>query len=262
MKRLAFILAALLWAAPVAAQTTTFSIPPGSLYPPVLLIPASAVNGAGVVTSPQLLIPDGTVGAPGLAYILDTDSGLRRSGTNTVCFVTGGGDLLCGAANLTVQNGVHLLWATDNGTDIGASAASRPRTIYSGTSFIGPLFRSDSAKVLFQGTGTGATQMSATQTTVPTCSASCGTSPAVVGTDTFMKVTMGASGVPASPFTVTFNGTWAAAPACTVTSGLATMVVGKMAIAAPTTTTTVIITTNGTAPGNSDVYFIHCGGVQ
>lgn len=118
----------------------------------------------------------------------------------------------------------------------------------------------------FYVTASGATgravQMATINQTAPTCSASCGTSPSVVGSDTAMIVTMGASGVPASPFTVTFNGTWAAAPSCTVMSALNTMVVGKMAIAAPTTTTTVIVTTNGTAPGTSDKYFIHCIGIQ
>lgn len=116
--------------------------------------------------------------------------------------------------------------------------------------------------VRVQGSGAGAAQLTSAQTTPPTCSASCGTTPGVVGTDTFMRVTMGATGVPASPFTVSFNGTWAAAPSCVVTPGLGTMVVGKIAIAAPTTTTTIIVTTNGTAPANADVYFIQCGGVQ
>lgn len=122
--------------------------------------------------------------------------------------------------------------------------------------------RSGGGVLLIQPTGTGASQVGVAQTTVPTCSGSCGTSPSVTGSDTVMIVTMGSSGVPASPFTVTFNGTWSAAPACSVTSALSTMVVGKMAIAVQPSTTTITVTTNGTAPGTSDKYSIICFGVQ
>lgn len=121
---------------------------------------------------------------------------------------------------------------------------------------------SGSAKVLLKGTGTGATQLAATQTTAPTCSSNCGTSPSIAGTDTFMTVTMGATGVPASGWVVTFNGTWAAAPSCVVQMAKAGMVVGKQVLTAVTTTTTLTAVTNGTAPANGDVYHIHCGGLQ
>jgi hypothetical protein len=100
------------------------------------------------------------------------------------------------------------------------------------------------------------------QTTAPTCSASCGTSPSVTGSDTAMLVTMGASGSPASPFTVTFNHTWAAAPSCMAIAAKTGMVAGKAPILAVPSTTTVIVTTNGTAPATSDQYAIHCIGVQ
>lgn len=105
-------------------------------------------------------------------------------------------------------------------------------------------------------------QVRTAQATVPTCSANCGTSPSVAGTDTAGIVTMGASGAPASGWVVTFNGTWAAAPSCVVQSALGSMVVGKMPIAVATTTTTLTVTTNGTAPANSDKYAYHCIGVQ
>jgi hypothetical protein len=100
------------------------------------------------------------------------------------------------------------------------------------------------------------------QPTPPTCTSNCGTSPAIVGSDSVMRVTMGSGGSPASGWVVTFNGTWAAAPACTGSSALSSMVVGKMPIALQTSTTTVTVTTNGTAPGNNDVYSIICMGVQ
>ncbi len=95
----------------------------------------------------------------------------------------------------------------------------------------------------------------------PTCSTNCGTSPSVSGSDSAMVVTMG-SGSPASGWVVTFNGTWAAAPSCTVTSAKTGMVVGKLAIAAVTTTTTITVTTNGTAPAAADVYAVQCFGVS
>lgn len=100
------------------------------------------------------------------------------------------------------------------------------------------------------------------QATAPTCSASCGTSPSVTGSDTAMTVTMGATGVPASPFTVTFNGTWASAPSCTANATKTGMVAGKAPILVVASTTTVAITTNGTAPATSDTYAIHCIGVS
>jgi hypothetical protein len=114
----------------------------------------------------------------------------------------------------------------------------------------------------FKGSGTGAAQFRTAQTTAPTCSTNCGTSPSVVGTDTFMTVTMGSSGSPASGWVVTFNGTWPAAPSCHVQMGKAGMVVGKMALTAVTTTTTITVVTNGTAPSTTDIYHVQCGGLQ
>jgi hypothetical protein len=110
MKRIVLVVAcALVGAVPASAQTMV--LPPGSLMQPVVF-PASAVNGGGVVMSPQLLLPDGTVSLPGAAFALDPDTGIRRSGANTMCFTTGGGDLFCGAANITLQSGVNLLFAS------------------------------------------------------------------------------------------------------------------------------------------------------
>lgn len=156
-----------------------------------------------------------------------------------------------------------------NGTSLevrlGDDSAAAPLTASIGTfstSTISPLFRSTTAKVLVQGTGTGATQLSATQTTVPTCTTNCGTSPSVAGTDTFMRVTMGATGSPASGWVVQFNGTWAAAPVCVAEMAKAGMVAGKQILTIVTTTTTATFVTNGTAPATADVYNVICGGTQ
>lgn len=106
------------------------------------------------------------------------------------------------------------------------------------------------------------TQVSTAQATAPTCSTNCGTSPSVAGSDTSMLVTMGSSGVPASGWVVTFNGTWATRPACQVTMAKAGMVVGKQALTVVTTTTNLTVVTNGTAPATTDEYQITCIGRQ
>jgi hypothetical protein len=177
------------------------------------------------------------------------------------------GDLLYAGTTTTlarraaVATGSILASAGTNTAPVW-SATPTVTTLTGSTSLVSALYQSSAAKILLTGTGTGPSEVAVSQTTKPTCSASCGTSPSVVGSDTAMIVTMGSTGTPASPFTVTFNGTWAAAPSCVVTSALGTMAVGKIAIAAPTTTTTVIITTNGVAPATGDKYAIHCIGVQ
>lgn len=105
-------------------------------------------------------------------------------------------------------------------------------------------------------------QIGTAQAAVPTCSSNCGTSPSVVGSDSAMRVTMGSSGVPASGWVVTFNGTWPTAPVCTVNMAKTGMVTGKDALTVVTTTTTITVVTNGTAPATTDVYSIICLGVQ
>lgn len=111
---------------------------------------------------------------------------------------------------------------------------------------------------------TGATpnQLRTAQTTPPTCSSNCGTSPSVVGTDTAMIVTMGATGTPTSAFVITFAGTWAAFPSCHAQMSKSGMVVGKLPIVASPTTTTLTITTNGTNPSTADKYAVICIGVS
>jgi len=142
-----------------------------------------------------------------------------------------------------VDSSGNLVANSDNSVDFGASGANRARNAYIGTSVVTPVFRS-------------------AQTTAPTCTSNCGTSPAVVGGDSGGIVTMGATGSPASGWVLTFNGTWAAAPSCTVQMAKAGMVVGKMPLTVVTSTTTVTVVTNGTAPANSDQYAYHCIGVQ
>jgi hypothetical protein len=130
-----------------------------------------------------------------------------------------------------------------------------------GDSLSAKLFSPSPGKLTFKG-NSNALQVAVTQTTVPTCSSNCDTSPSVTGADTAFTVTMGASGSPASGWVVTFNGTWAAAPTCIVQMGKAGMVAGKLPLTVVTTTTTMTVVTNGTAPATTDVYHAHCIGVQ
>ena len=170
--------------------------------------------------------------------------GMENAGTGSarsVAFYRSGTLHLTLDGALTVSQLVRP--AGDNSIDLGASPSNRFRNVYVGTGVITPILRS-------------------TQTTAPTCTSNCGTSPSVAGGDTAGIVTMGATGSPASGWVLTFNGTWAAAPSCIVQSALSTMVVGKMPIAVVTNTTTMTVTTNGTAPANSDKYQYICVGVS
>jgi hypothetical protein len=99
------------------------------------------------------------------------------------------------------------------------------------------------------------TQLRVTQATPPTCSANCGTTvPAVVGTDFSMLVTMGSGGVPTSPFTVTFNGTYPVAPSCHATAKVAATAFVTNANA---TQTTVVVTTAAN-PAVNNSYNVVC----
>jgi hypothetical protein len=73
---------------------------------------------------------------------------------------------------------------------------------------------------------------------------------------------MGASGGTSSPWVMTFNGTWASAPACIVTAYKSGMVAGKMPVTVTTTTTTMTVATNGTTQANGDQYAYICMGTQ
>lgn len=221
---------------------------------------------------------DGLVGTPAFASASDPTTGMYYGGSSTVVF-SAGGTAIARIANAELQNksNSRIGWssgAIGTASDLflqrdGANTLAQANgtnaqvnRLYFSTT--GPVYFQQTARtagVLFTGSG-GAMQLSFAQTTVPTCSTNCGTSPSVVGSDTSMVVTMGASGAPASGWIVTFNGTWPAAPSCLVQSGLSTMVVGKMPIAVQTSTTTLTVTTNGTAPGNSDKYNVQCTGVS
>lgn len=187
------------------------------------------------------------------------DIGLGRSAANVLKITN------CAATSYVTIGSSGILFPTDNALDIGASAATRPRNMFLAGQLVGSGviigLRYNGAGnngVIVLGNTAGTSSVTAQTTGTPTCSSNCGTSPSVVGSDSAGMVTMGASGVPASGWVVTFNGTWSAAPHCNVTPALATMVVGKLPIAVVTSTTTMTVTTNGTAPATSDKYQYQC----
>ncbi len=106
-------------------------------------------------------------------------------------------------------------------------------------------------------TGTG-TQIKATQTTVPTCSSNCGSTgtPVVVGSDSGGIITLGTGTMNAAPV-MTFDGTWAAAPACVATQ---ITTAANYVVKALSTTTTLTITLAATATASDKIAFI-CQGV-
>lgn len=113
-------------------------------------------------------------------------------------------------------------------------------------------------------TGRG-TQEAFTQAVAPTCTSAnnCGTGNGTFATgssDTAGTVTLGTT--PASGFIITFNGTWVAAPVCTVWMAKAGMAAGKQPLTTVTSTTQVTVVTNGTAPATGDIYSYRCTGLQ
>lgn len=109
------------------------------------------------------------------------------------------------------------------------------------------------------GANTTGTQIRTAQATVPTITTNGGTSPVCVGTDTFMTCTEGTSPPVAATFTVTFNGTWAAAPPCIAIRGTAGASPLVQSVVTTTTTAQVNLSANLVA---SEAYHIHCGGRQ
>ena len=210
--------------------------------------------GASGTTRPRTIYVGTSIQDQGAANNSTPSIGIVTSG-NGLGAGTNGDIIIFGASNVpTMWGGISPTVRSD------AALSWSSTTSYGGT--VDKTITRRSAGLLLTGANSTAMELSTTQTTAPTCTTNCGTSPSVAGSDTAGIVTMGASGSPASGWVVTFNGTWAAAPSCIVQSALGSMVVGKMPIAVATTTTTMTVTTNGTAPANSDKYQYVCVGVS
>lgn len=87
----------------------------GSVWSEIAYVP----SGGGTVTGP-ILLPDGTVAAPALAFANDPDCGLYRIGTNNIGVAIGGSKLLDLAAGVVAIVGV--LTATSSITASGGFA--------------------------------------------------------------------------------------------------------------------------------------------
>jgi hypothetical protein len=264
--------------------------PSDNITLPTFVIPASGVTGGGVVTSSQLLAPDGTAAAPSYSFASDTDTGfwntaneirfstggvsrgsIYNSGTGTGLDLYGDGQIRFGNSqdvSLSRPKANFAAWAVGDvsGSLSGATAGAfwgasadgvATLTNYAATAGINADVSAD-GKLTWAGRSTAPTELGSTQSTDPTCTSNCGTSPTVVGTDSEFTLTMGSSGVPASGFVITFNGTWPSNPQCMGVMAKTGMAVGKFPMVIVTTTTTATVTTNGVAPSTTDIYNFIC----
>lgn len=81
-----------------------------------------------------LLASDGSAAAPSYSFASQTNTGMYYA-SSTIRLAVGGVDILTtAAAGLTTT--VPVLFSPDNGVDIGATGATRPRSVYLGTSLL------------------------------------------------------------------------------------------------------------------------------
>ncbi len=96
------LLAALLWAVPATAQQAPVGWPAG-VSVPVFVIPASAVNGAGVASGP-IYFPDGTAAAPSITFASQPAQGLFTQGLHDLSLSVNG----VTTANFNDVNGLGM----------------------------------------------------------------------------------------------------------------------------------------------------------
>lgn len=89
----------------------------------------------------------------------------------------------------------------------------------------------------------------------PQCTNNCGTSATVVGTNASMRVTMGSTGTPRSPFLVLFSGAWNSKPACIAQLDTAT----TTTVSVTNSTTTGVSVNTVIGPSQGGVFSILCG---
>lgn len=278
MRKLALTLAALAFAVGIALAADVPNVLDGNPY-------SAAVFRAG----------DGSNAAPAYSFSNDPGIGFWRNATGRVTFTSSANlnVFTLGGNFAALGSGGSFAWAsTADSTgagdlilvrDAGGTLAQRNNTtaqtsrLYNTFTDASNYERLNLAwttnELLLQtaqaGTGTArnfilgtnARRQVALTAAAPACTTNCGTSPSVAGSDSGFTVTMGASGVPASGWVITFAQTFTNAPSCAVTMALTGMVVGKQALTAVTTTTTLTVVTNGTAPAVSDKYHVICIGV-
>lgn len=220
-------------------------------------------NGIPSMSASQTLQCSGATGVAGaFSFVSLTTS----SASGTAISATGAGGVastdgtITGRMQVSTGNGFFFGTTSNHYLQIQTNGANVARFQASGGLSLGVSTDAGAGSLLLGGFGGSSAKLITQQTTAPTCSASCGTSPSVVGSDVAGTITMGSSGTPASPFTMTFNAAWGQAPACTVHASKSGMVTGKKPILVITTTTTMAVTTDGTAPATTDTYNYICIG--
>lgn len=101
-------------------------------------------------TDHQLVMGAGTAGKPSIIFGDDT-TGLYRVGADVIGFST------AGTSRWQINASGHLMATTDNSFDIGASAATRPRSVFAGTSMTTTSFVVGANNLIVASSGTGAT---------------------------------------------------------------------------------------------------------
>lgn len=152
---------------------------------------------------------------------------IQASGASIIRFMTNS------TARWDVSTAGNFVSVTDNALDIGASGATRPRSIYTATDVSAPKFRARGG-------------------TTPTMGA-CGTSPSVAGNDSAMLVTVGTGGA-ATSCAVTFASTWTTAPVCNAQNDT-----DRVAYSIVTTATTVTITATAAFTASSKFHLVCLG---
>lgn len=161
---------------------------------------------------------------------------VAQGGTNLGLSSSGGGGLAFYTNNtLEQQVAIARTASAINYLSFTGSTSGAPTSIATGGS-------DTNRGIALTPAGTGTLQISAhkvytgpTAPTVAAGAADCGTSPAIVGRDGAMRVTVG-SGANGSKCTITFGQTWGTAPVCTVANETTANILRP----APTTSTLVI----------------------
>lgn len=196
----------------------------------------SGGSTGAVYTAPPIPVPSvtggiaavsGSAATPGIAFTSDAslDSGFYLIGANNIG-ASAGGTLRWSWNASGITTTIPVLFSTDNTVDIGASEATRPRTIYLGTS----------ANI---GTGlvlrAGAAGSSAIRVTggLAVMGSGFGTSAAVTGTDTAFQVAVGTSS--ATSGVIAFSATLAAIPFCVAGMETATATESRVVTTVATT---------------------------
>jgi hypothetical protein len=203
----------------------------------------NGANGAAAIRSDstlQLGFGPSTIGGPGTIQLTNVHGvlGLNAAGNALIQLIESGAN---NNVSIDTSNAGVLI---GGGVTVGGGAAGVPAAgVLSALTGV----NLKATQVLWNGTTTG----------TPQCTNNCGTSPSVVGTNTAMRVTMGATGTPRSPFLVLFNGTWNATPACIAQLDTAT----TTTVSVTNASTTGVLVNTVIGPSQGGVFSIHCLGV-